>query len=934
MTYGWKAVSLCAEPNSCFCHERRSEAVSTRKVTRREFVSASSFLALGLPVVLGRSYPLLAAPTAPAEAAYIPPQSPRTTLNFNLDWRFIRQDVPGAEAPAFDDKAWSAVSTPHSFNDVDSFRMLISHGGGDMGTYKGLAWYRKHFRLPAALSGNRVFLEFEGMRQAGDIYLNGKQIGLYENGITAYGIDITDALLPNGQENVLAVKVDNTTAYKERAFCAANPKNANGSPCVGTSYQWAGNNFNPNHGGINRHVWLHVTGKIHQTLPLYYGLESQGVYVHANNFNIPGKTADVSVDAEVHNASGERATVGLSVAIVDSNGRVCAQFDGDPLDMVDSEKSVMSAGGTLSNARFWSVEDPYLYDVYSMLKVDGKIVDVYRIETGFRKTEFKGGAGTGGVYINDKFVYLKGFSQRSADEWAGVGAGYPDWMHDYTAKLIRDCHGNYMRWMHISPQKVDADTFARFGIVQVCPAGDSEGDSHGRQWDQRFEVMRISMIYFRNNPSILFWEAGNTVIQADQMQQMVDLRKQWDPAGGRVIGSRGNSDNAMNAANNNIAEYYGVMMAQDTGVETLATPSAMFRAYSAERRDRAPIIESEDYRQEGARRMWDDFSPPYYKVKKGPNDSWMHGSDYLYNSENFALDGIKQYWAYWSNRISNTDPKHSRWLAYCSIYFTDEDADGRQDSTEVCRVSGKVDAMRLPKELYYAHRVMQNEQPDLHILGHWSYPATQPDGTKTAKTVYVIANTESVELFVNGKSLGVNSKPDTGWVFAFPAVEFAPGSIKAIGKNAGKVVAQQEIVAVGAPVALKLTPILGPKGLQADGEDIALIDFEVVDAKGQRCPTDDARVDFTCTGPGIWRGGYNSGKINSTNNLYLNTECGINRVAVRSTLVRSTDPAPKPIVVTATRDGLKPASVQIVPVRVAVSDGIVTFMPQHLPLTT
>jgi beta-galactosidase len=441
------------------------------------------------------------------------------------------------------------------------------------------------------------------------------------------------------------------------------------------------------------------------------------------------------------------------------------------------------------------------------------------------------------------------------------------------------------------------------------------------------------MIYFRNNPSILFWEAGNTVVAPDQMQQMVDLRKQWDPAGGRVIGSRGDSNNAANAANNNIAEYYGVMMAQDTGVETLAKPSDMFRAYSAERRDRAPIIESEDYRQEGARRMWDDFSPPYYKVKKGPNDSWMHGSDYLYSSESFALDGIKQYWDYWSNRISNTDPKHSRWSAYCSIYFTDEDADGRQGSTEVCRVSGKVDAMRLPKELYFAHRVMQNEQPDLHILGHWTYPANQPDGSKTVKTVYVIANTQSVELFVNGKSLGVNSKPDTGWVFAFPKIEFAPGSIKAVGKNGDKIAAQQEIVTAGAPVAIKLTPILGPKGLQADGEDIALIDFEVVDAKGQRCPTDDARVDFTCTGPGIWRGGYNSGKLNSTNNLYLNTECGINRVAVRSTLIRATDPSPGPITVTAKREGLKTAQVQIVPTRVAESDGIATFMPQYLPVT-
>ena len=121
-------------------------------------------------------------------------------------------------------------------------------------------------------------------------------------------------------------------------------------------------------------------------------------------------------------------------------------------------------------------------------------------------------------------------------------------------------------------------------------------------------------------------------------------------------------------------------------------------------------------------------------------------------------------------------------------------------------------------------------------------------------------------------------------VFAFPDVAFVPGSLKAVGRNAGKVVAAQELTTAGPPVAIKLTSTSARKGLQADGQDVAFIDFEVVDAKGQRCPTDDARVDFTISGPGIWRGGYNSGKIDSTNNLYLNTECGINRVAVRSTL--------------------------------------------------
>jgi len=815
----------------------------------------------------------------------------------------MRADVPGAEAAGFDDSAWSTISTPHTFNDVDSFRQIISHSGGDRGTYKGLAWYRKHFKLPAKLAGDKIFLEFEGMRQAGDIFLNGKQIGLYENGVTAYGLDISGAVHFGNEENVLAVKLDNRTDYAERS--------------TGTTFQWNANDFNPDHGGINRHVWLHVTGKIYQTLPLYYGLETTGVYVHAANFNIGEKSADVTVESEVRNASGDRATVELSAVIVDQGGQVRAKLDANSVDMVHGEKTILTATGALKGARFWSPEDPYLYDVYTILTVDGKTVDVNKVATGFRKTEFKGGAGTGGVYLNDKVVYLKGFAQRASNEWAGLGQAYPDWMHDFNAQLIRDSHANYIRWMHISPQRVDSDTADRYGIVQVCPGGDKEADTQGRRWEQRLEVMRDSIIYFRNSPSILFWEAGNTVVTVDHMQQMVALRKQWDPDGGRVMGARGNDNVAANTATTPIAEFFGIMIGQDPRTDALDGPAAMFRGYSAERRDRAPLIETEDFREEGARRFWDDYSPPYFGFTKGPNDTWQ------FTSESFALAAAKRYWAYWENRISNPDPAHSKWSAYASIYFSDSDADGRQDSSEVCRVSGKVDAVHLPKEIYFTHRVMQNDHPDIHILGHWSYPAGA-DTKKTVKTIYVISNTQSVELLVNGKSHGVNAQPVNGYVFAFPDVEFAPGSLKAVGRNDGKSVAQEELATAGPPAQIKLTPMVGPRGLEADGQDVALIDVEVVDAKGQRCPTDDNRIDFAVTGPAVWRGGYNSGKTDSTNNLHLNTECGINRVAVRSTLSAGT------ITVTASRSGLKSAQIRIVARPVKLVDGLASFIPQHL----
>jgi beta-galactosidase len=278
----------------------------------------------------------------------------------------------------------------------------------------------------------------------------------------------------------------------------------------------------------------------------------------------------------------------------------------------------------------------------------------------------------------------------------------------------------------------------------------------------------------------------------------------------------------------------------------------------------------------------------------------------------FCLAAAARYHDYFDNIITNTDSGHAKWSGYASIYWSDANADGRQDSSEVARVSGKVDSVRLPKPAYYVYRVMQNPAPDMHIIGHWTYPVN------TVKTVYVAANhCHDVELFVNGKSQGVSTTPTNGYIFAFPQIKFVAGKISAIAKANGKVVAQDEIETAGVAKSLKLTLHVSPDGLQADGSDVAFFDVEAVDAQGRRCPTDEARVDFKLDGPAIWRGGYNSGKINSINNLWLDTECGINRVAIRSTLT------PGMITLTATRTGLEPATVTIASQPVKMVDGLI-----------
>ena len=630
-------------------------------------------------------------------------------------------------------------------------------------------------------------------------------------------------------------------------------------------------------------------------------MKTTGVYIYGSNFDFKNKTCDVNVESQVRNESGDQQSITLSVAVVDASGNTCAKFESDASDLVSGETEIFKAAGKLSDAKFWSDENPNLYDVYTMLTVDGKVVDAQKIKTGFRKTEFKGGAGTGGVYVNDRFVWLTGYAQRSSDDWAGLGQTYPDWMHDFNAQLIRDSHANYIRWMHISPQPVDVRACDARGIVEVCPAGDKEKDVTGRQWEQRVEVMRDAMIYFRNSPSILFWEAGNNSITPQHLQQMVDLRKQFDPHGGRVVGCRTLNDKASTP----IAEYFGVMIGQDRRTDALTNRTELFRAYSAERRDRAPIIETEDFRDEAARRFWDDFSPPHFGFKKGENDT------YSWNSESFCIAAAGRYHDYFINIITNQNPAHAKWSGYASIYWSDSNADGRQDSSEVCRVSGKVDSVRLPKQAFYVYRVMQNPAPDMHIIGHWTYPAN------TVKTIYVAANhCDSVELFVNGKSKGVSTAPTNGYIFAFPEIKFEPGKISAVAKSKNKIIALVEIETAGEPKKIKLTPRVSPDGFLADGSDVALIDFEVVDAQGRRCPTDEARVDFKIEGPAIWRGGYNSGKTNSVNNLFLDTECGVNRVSIRSMLT------PGAITLKASRPGLEPAEIKIQSEPVEVANGL------------
>jgi hypothetical protein len=213
--------------------------------------------------------------------------------------------------------------------------------------------------------------------------------------------------------------------------------------------------------------------------------------------------------------------------------------------------------------------------------------------------------------------------------------------------------------------------------------------------------------------------------------------------------------------------------------------------------------------------------------------------------------------------------------------------------------------------------------------------------------MYVIANhVKTVELFVNGESLGTVTEPEnvyvesrnqtylTPFVFTFPDVVWEEGEIRAVGYDEkGIPVIETVKETAGAPYAIRLTPIIGPGGWVADGTDPVIIEVEVVDDEGRRVPTDQARIDFEYSGSGRFLGGYNSGKQYSTFKDYIDTEAGVNRVIVRSTREAGE------FTLTAKRDGLVPATVTLTSVPFEVVDGLTTEfraaqtveMPEELP---
>ncbi len=755
----------------------------------------------------------------------------RQRYNFNSGWSITFAD-PGTNAS----EEARLVTLPHAWNEDYAFMVEIRQHPD------AVVWYQKTFTLPASDAGKHVMVEFEGARQAAEVWINGHRLGLHENGVMAFGFDLTPYINYAG-ENVLKVRTDNDWSYQERA--------------TGTRYQWNNSNFNANFGGLPKNVWLHVTGDIYQTLPLYSCLGTTGTYIYGTDYDIKGRKVTVNAESQVINASDKPQRVALQVEVLDIDGTMVGKYKGRSQVIAAGDTVVIGASRRLSGMHFWSWGYGYLYNVRTSLVAGGKNLDTVETRTGFRKTRFAEGK----VWLNDRVLMMHGYAQRTSNEWPGVGMSVPAWLSDYTNDLMVKSGGNLVRWMHVTPWKQDIESCDRVGLIQAMPAGDAEKDSKGRQWEQRCELMRDAIIYNRNNPSILFYEGGNESISREHMVALKEIRDRFDPHGGRATGSREMLDI-------NEAEYGGEML-------------------YINKSGKHPMWAMEYCRDEGYRQYWDNYSYPFHQEGAGPWYRKAPADTYNHNSDELAIEHIRRWYDYYEQR-----PGQGRRVSAggVKIIFSDTNTHGRSEFSY--RVSGVVDPMRIEKEGFYAAQVMWNSWVDIdysrtHIMGHWNYP----EGVR--KNIYVVSTDPVVDLLINDSLVARSTETEYRFLHTFKDVTYVPGTIRAVGysdTSATTASSSDSIETAGPADHLKLTLMQSPNGMVADGADMALVQVEVVDSEGRRCPTDNHLITWKVEGPGEYRGGI--AKSPDFDNCILAeqlpVECGVNRVLVRSTTTPGT----------------------------------------------
>lgn len=798
---------------------------------------------------------------APA-AARQPTNSPRQRLLADYGWRFTTGDPTGADAPSFDDASWRTVDLPHDWSIEGPYDQNAPTGGGGGYLPTGVGWYRRAFTLDAARRGKHVAIEFDGVYQNSDVWINGHHLGRRPNGYVSFAYDLTPWLVDG--RNVIAVRVDNSRQPNSRWYSGS---------------------------GIYRHVWMTITDPLH--------VAPWGTYVTTPS--VDSVAAVVAVRSSIANAAIPATRGTLRVAVLDPVGREVTRAD-TAFAMGGATDIDIAQAVRVQRPVRWSLDAPSMYTLRTtVLDSAGREIDRTDTPFGIRTIAFDPERG---FLLNGERVKMLGVNLHH--DGGPVGAAVPEAVWVRRLELLKAMGVNAIRTSHNPPAPEFLDLCDRMGLLVMDEAFDEW--THGKvphgyheyfaEWSERDLTDFIRRD--RNHPSVVLWSLGN------------EIGEQHAPGGEDVlrtlrrIARREDATRPITTGNDHIHA--------DDGATTegfLELLDVVGYNYVDRWHERRELYAWPDHL---AHPEWSSIGTESGSVG-GARGEYSLGDDRGRVRPNYTTNMIRaeQLW-----RFVALNDWFSGDFMWTGIDYLGEARWPRKSST-----SGVLDLVGFPDDGYYFYQSRWTDPPMLHVFPHWNWPGRE--GQTIPVLAYTNCDAvelwlngrfigeKRIEFPRQGTSGGWNSY-DRPPVFATTGdlhmswdVPYEPGVLRAVGKRNGEVVVTTEVRTAGRPARLRLS--VDRDTMRAGIRDVAHVTVEVVDANGIVVPSSNAMIEVTVDGPArVVVVGSGDPTDHATYGAKRNAFHGL-----ALALIQSTD-ATGAVRVTVRSPGLPPATVSLVAV--------------------
>ena len=745
----------------------------------------------------------------------------RTVLDFNWNWKFVWDDVPGAHAAGYDDREWREVRLPHDWSIERSFTQEDTIGITAW-LPAGVGWYRKTFAMPEQARGRVTWIEFDGVYRNSEVWLNGQRLGERPYGYSPFAYDLTPYLRYGDRPNVLAVRVNRSSPIDSRWYPGS---------------------------GIYRNVKLVTAAPAH--IPQY------GVFV--NTPEVTSERAEVSVQAEVVNRASSAQTVRLMIELYDPNGVVVGQQEA-ALSIEAGERCAVEQVFSIARPRLWSTDDPNLYSAWCRVVGESGLLDEVETPFGIREIRFDPETG---FYLNGENTLFKGVCLHH--DGGCVGAAVPIGVWERRLKALKEAGCNAIRTSHNPPAAEFLDLCDRMGFLVQDEAFDAwthpkTEAGYGNDFPEWGEAdVKAMVLRDRNHPSVVMWSVGNEIEWT--YPRYLTASGYWDDEGGPGA----EADYRLDPPPLDVPAMQSRFEAVDPGEYPLAPVAQQLSGWIKELDTTRPVTANLVLPCVG---HWSGFTDALdivgYSYRQPVYDYGhrMYPDKMIFGSENFGqwhewkavLDrpfvpgiflwtgidylGEAREWPAKASPAGVFDLacfKKPRFHMFKSLWRDEPHvymATSRLDGSDYEVVDGQV----LHK------RRNERWQPTWHwheVNEHWNYALGD------AVVVEAYTNCPEVELFSNGASAGVRRLADCEDQILKWSVTYEPGALVAVGRAEGGPV-QYTLATAGEPAAVRLAA--DKTALRADGYDVAHLTAQVCDAEGHPIRAEEHEVTFEIEG--------------------------------------------------------------------------------------